>query len=64
MKDFKLTAVFGEPKTPKVKDADDKIAEMKKVNEAGFVKRTVTYCVIFGTLSQECSHQCSSVASF
>ena len=38
VKDFKMTALFGEPKTQKVKDADDKIEEMKAVNEAGFVK--------------------------
>ncbi len=36
--DFKMTALFGEPKSQKVKDADDKIEEMKAVNEAGFAK--------------------------
>jgi len=38
VKDFKMTALFGEPKSQKVKDADDKIEEMKAVNEAAFVK--------------------------
>ena len=33
-----MTALFGEPKSQKVKDADDKIEEMKAVNEAGFAK--------------------------